>query len=163
MKKFLSKLFAVFTLFYFINGASSASSLPHAANRLLVGILLGIVYIIFSNITVFIINYNNPQKIFPKIIKEENTKKLDKLIAKNGINAYCADKTPLLYAVEANNAKIVKYFIEKGADVNLKGRGCLKVEAKPKQINHCFSPLHIAKINGNPEIIDLLIANGAKE
>ena len=162
MKKFLSKLFSVFTLFYFIKGAT-ISSLSYVLNRILVGTLLLIVYAIFSNITGFIINYNNPQKTFPKTIKEENIKKLDKLIAKNGINAYYADKTPLLYAVEENNAKIAKYFIEKGADVNLKGQGCFKIEAKPKQFNHCLSPIQIAKEKRNEEIINLLLVNGAKE
>lgn len=163
MKKFLSKIVAVFTLFYFINGASPISSLSHALNRLLVGTLLLITYAIFSNIAGFIINYNSPQKTFPKTIKEENIKKLDKLIAKNGINAYYDNKTPLLYAVEENNAKIAKYFIEKGADVNLKGTGCWVVEANPKQFNHCLSPIQIAKEKGNEEIINLLLVNGAKE
>ena len=98
-----------------------------------------------------------------RYLKVDNIEKIKNLNLELGINGYYDYKTPLIYAVEENNIKAIKYFIEQGADVNLKGTGCFIVEAKPKRWKHCFSPLQIAEKTGNAEIIELLKSAGAKK
>lgn len=69
------------------------------------------------------------------------------------------DTSPLVAAIEANNPKMVKYLVEKGADVNM-------------NVFHFFiyrvhfsiyaSPLDVAKHYGYNEIVEYLIDNGAE-
>lgn len=94
-----------------------------------------------------------------KIIDAVNTndiEELKKLRLSKGINGYYNGSTPLIYAVKANNVEAVKYFIEQGADVNLK-KYC------PPYTSCVFPNEHLLHIAKNQEIIELLIANGAKE
>jgi ankyrin repeat protein len=81
---------------------------------------------------------------------------LDKCI-KEGINVNCKvsksrykkDATPLLYAVESNKLKAAQYLIEHGADVNA------------FELWTGYTPLVTAIRNGNTELFDLLMKNGA--
>jgi ankyrin repeat protein len=120
--------------------------------------LLGAVLIVGS---IFISYYNAPEVRLPRIIKEGDTKKIDKLIAKNGINAYYGDDTLLIYAIEANDKKTVEYLIKKGADINLISQvyGGTKIRGQGVLLN--LTPLLIATEKGNKEISELLIKNGA--
>ena len=56
--------------------------------------------------------------------------------------------TPLIAACESNNYKIVKYLIEKGADVNQENKDGV-------------TPLMTACFNGNINIVKYLVENGA--
>lgn len=107
-------------------------------------------------------NYYSTASKLERYLKVDNIEKIKDLNLELGINGYYDYKTPLIYAVEETNIKAVKYFIEQGADVNLKATGCFIVEAKPKRWKHCFSPLQIAEQKGNAEVIELLKSAGAK-
>jgi ankyrin repeat protein len=110
-------------------------------------------------------HYSTEAKL-QKYIKTNNIEKLKKLKLSKGINGYygkgtlydivLASGTPLAYAIESNNAEVVKYFIENGADVNLDGTSGDRHFNIPEH-----KPLHIAAEKGNKEIVELLIKNGA--
>lgn len=93
-----------------------------------------------------------------KYTQTNNMEKLKKLKLNTGINGRYYNNTPLAYAVKANNAQAVKYFIEQGADVNL--------EILCPPYTSCIlapcSPLHYALFKKNEEIITLLKSAGAK-
>ena len=127
---------------------------------IVINILFGSGLIIAS---MFYNDYTAPYNRFPRVIKTENTKKLAKLISKEGVNAYYGNKTPLIYAVEENNIKVANFFIDKGADVNLTVRACNMKMVGCDMTNWKKTPLTIAREKGNTEIVELLIANGAKE
>ena len=93
-----------------------------------------------------------------KYIQTNDIEKLKKLKLSKGINGRYHDNTPLAYAVQANNAKAVKYFIELGADVNLE---ILCPPYTSCVLAHC-SPLRYALFTENEEIIELLKSAGAK-
>ncbi len=82
---------------------------------------------------------------------------IDKLISEgadiNGIDS----EFPLFYAVENNNYQAVKYLIEKGADVN---RASI-ITIDGSSVSR-FTSLHLACINGNKRIAELLINNRAE-
>jgi ankyrin repeat protein len=67
----------------------------------------------------------------------------------NGRNAELG-MSPLHFAILRQNLEIVKYLIERGADINL----CTR-EGRNR------SPLHLAVLSGNLEILDCLIEAGA--
>ena len=54
--------------------------------------------------------------------------------------------TPLFYAAASNRLDIVKYLVENGADINLKGRG---------------TPLNVASYLNEYKIVEYLLENGA--
>jgi hypothetical protein len=56
--------------------------------------------------------------------------------------------TPLMYAVKASDIRTVRYLIARGANVNIVDKNGM-------------TALHIAAINGNTELVDLLVKMGA--
>ncbi len=62
---------------------------------------------------------------------------------------YYGGYTPLLWAIESNNEKLVSFLIRQGADVNAKS-------------NKGKTPLSIATEGGSTKIVEMLKAHGAK-
>lgn len=87
------------------------------------------------------------------LIKENNFKEFKEIIEKYRVGLESRDKygnTFLIFAVQCSFIEIIKYLIHKGADIN----------ARNLDLN---TPLHVALIFKNFEIVDLLIKNGANE
>lgn len=105
--------------------------------------------------------YSEDNMSFQRIIKEGDLKKIDKLISQKKINAYYDYQPLLIFAVKSNDIKVVEFLIKKGANVNMKGKGCWVKGPRMYAYGSCFSPLYQAVLNGNKEIAELLIKNGA--
>lgn len=95
-------------------------------------------------------------------VKTNNMEKLKKLKLSKGVNGYYDGYTPLIYAIQHNNIEAVKYFISKGADVDLKAEPLSSSFAKGLfMCRRKNPPLLMAIHQDNQEIIDVLIQNGA--
>ncbi len=92
-------------------------------------------------------------------IKTNNIEKLKKLKLNKKINQFVSCHTPMYYAIELDNADVVKYFIELGADVNAPTTDCKGCICK----GYAFrgTPLELSFEEENSEIIKLLVENGA--
>lgn len=87
------------------------------------------------------------------LIKENNFKEFKEIVEKYRVSLESRDKygnTFLIFAVQCSLIEIIKYLIHKGADIN----------ARNLDLN---TPLHIALIFKNFEVVDILIKNGANE
>lgn len=129
----------------------------------LVGLIIG--YICIKD-------YTSTASRLQRVIKAGNIKKIEKIIAKNGINTYYgkntpqsqayglnifgASATPLGFAIQENNLEVVNFLIKQGADVNLDG-----FYGDPKFYSLERKPISLATLQGNKEIAELLIKNGA--
>ena len=105
-------------------------------------------------------NYSTSGKM-QKYIKTNNIKKLKKLKLDKKINEFFKSHTPMYYAIESDNADVVKYFIEIGADVNAPTAPTTDCTIGCKGYIFRGTPLQQSFIKENSEIIRLLTENGA--
>ena len=129
----------------------------------LIGLFVGYIYIA---------DYTSTASRLQRVIKAGNIKKIEKIIAKNGVNTYygkntpqsqayglnmfMTSATPLGFAIQENNLEVVNFLIKQGADVNLDG-----FYGDPKFYSLERKPISLATLQGNKEITELLIKNGA--
>jgi beta-lactamase regulating signal transducer with metallopeptidase domain len=68
------------------------------------------------------------------------------------------DENPLIHASEGGQAEVVRYLITRGANVNAR----VWAEFGDPQRGEWRTPLSMARKNGHQEVVDILIAAGAK-
>jgi|GEM_PF-3123959 FOG: Ankyrin repeat len=131
----------------------------------LIGIILFLLLIFGVEIHDFYYKHFSTAAKIKAYLKANDFEKLKKLNLKEGINAYYNHYTPLYYAVEANNVEAVKYFIEKGADINLPSAKCDTPGSFVLDCSYSFSNADYWRIviaYDNKEIAKLLKSAGAE-
>lgn len=95
--------------------------------------------------------YKVPEKLKSLflVIKDGDLKRVVEIIEKYGVDAYDPDKrTALINATFYGEIEIMRWLIEKGADVNYQDKGG-------------YTPLHFAVQERRMNALDLLFENGA--
>lgn len=129
--------------------------------KIIIGIITPIILFILliGGIFGYVYYQHKYETNLKEYIKTNNIEKLKELKLNRKINKFFLCHTPMFYAIESDNADVVKYFIELGADVNALTTDCKGCICKG--LHFRGTPLEQSFMRENSEIIKLLTENGA--